>query len=242
VKRVKFKDFSADEHRVWKLLFDRQTPKRSQQIVPIFAQGLEKLGITHERIPDLSQVNQRLRALTGWEGIPVEGLEDGQSFYAMLADRQFPIGNFIRDERDLSYTPAPDVFHDLYGHLPFYADPDYARFCEAYGKEAVKFSDDAVILREFERFFWFTIEFGLIETPAGRRIFGAGIASSFGECEYALSEKPEIVPFSVESLRAQEFRIDVFQERLFLLKSESQLYESLQQFVKIYESSYHRAV
>ncbi len=242
MKGAKFKDFTPNEHRVWKTLFERQSVKRGEQIIPEFTNGLTALGIGAERIPDLASVNLRLRELTGWEGVAVEGLEDGKSFYGLLADRKFPIGNFIRAEEDISYTPAPDVFHDLYGHLPFYADQSYANFSEEFGKRASKYKDDPKILREFERYFWFTVEFGLIETPSGRRIFGAGIASSHGECEYALSTAPVVAPFDIEAIRAQEFRIDTYQQKLFLLNSQEQLYRSLDAFEKAYESPDHRTL
>jgi phenylalanine-4-hydroxylase len=238
LKKVLFKKFGPTEDRTWKALFARQSLKRDLQIVPQFSQGLKALGICAETIPHLENVNSRLRKLTGWEGVPVEGLEEGASFYDMLAQRKFPIGNFIRDEKDLSYTPAPDIFHDLYGHLPFFVDPQYAEFCQEYGRQASKYKNDPKILQEFERFFWFTIEFGLIETAEGRRIFGAGIASSYGECEYALSTRPIIKNFDVEAIRNQEFRIDIFQEQLFVLKSVDQLYGSLDIFVKAYKAAH----
>jgi phenylalanine-4-hydroxylase len=232
LKQVELKKFTPAENQTWKALFTRQSQKRAQQIVPEFARGLEALAITPDLIPDLEQVNSRLQKLTGWRGVPVEGLEEGESFYSMLAQKMFPIGNFIRDEKDLSYTPAPDVFHDLYGHLPFFANSEYAEFCQQYGKLAMAFKDDHEKLREFERFFWFTIEFGLMETSEGRRIFGAGLASSFSECDYALSDKPLVRKFDVELLRQQEFRIDIFQEKLFVLQNPEQLYQSLEQLAK----------
>lgn len=234
MKAVPFRKFEEREHRTWRTLFKRQTELRDQQIVPMFAQGLKALGITEEGIPEIETVNAKLRALTGWEGVPVEGLEEGESFYTMLADRKFPVGNFIRDEKDLSYTPAPDVFHDLYGHLPFFTNPQYAAFCEEFGHRASSYVNDPVVLRQFERLFWFTLEFGLIKTPYGNRIFGAGIASSHGECAYALSDKPNVQLFDLETVRAHEFRIDIFQEDLFLLENEQQLYSCLEQFEEAY--------
>ncbi len=234
MKTQKFKEFSKAEHRTWKALFDRQSVLRDRQIVPQFGRGLRLLGMTAERIPDLDAVNRKLKSLTGWEGVAVEGLEEGAIFYQMLAKKTFPIGNFIRDEKDLSYTPAPDVFHDLYGHIPFYTDRAYADFCQEFGRRASRFKANPKILREFERFFWFTVEFGLIDTTQGRRIFGAGIASSYGECAYALSAEPHIEPFDIEKIRRQEFRIDVFQQILFVLKSERQLYDSLDAFTAPY--------
>jgi phenylalanine-4-hydroxylase len=230
LKQVPLKKFSKAEHETWKMLFERQAPKRSVQIIPQFEEGLEALGINGDHVPDLDAVNAKLRKLTGWEGVPVEGLEEGESFYRMLSEKKFPIGNFIRDQKDLSYTPAPDIFHDLYGHIPFYADLQYAEYCQEFGKRACAKVKDPKIFREYERFFWFTVEFGLVETPNGRRIFGAGIASSYGECEYALSSKPKVIPFDVNTIRAQEFRIDVFQETLFVFQSVNQLYKTLNQF------------
>ena len=148
----------------------------------------------------------------------------------MLARREFPIGNFIRDPKDLSYTPAPDVFHDLYGHLPFFADAAYANFCADLGLRASRYLDSPTKIRQFERLFWFAVEFALLETPVGRRIFGAGIASSFGECRYALSNEPELIPFDLHVIRAQEFKIDEFQKRLFVIKDVGQLYGCLDSF------------
>lgn len=232
---VPFKNFNANENNTWKTLFNRQSLKRNIQLVPQFEAGLKALNINGDKIPDIEDVNKKLRQLTGWEGIPVEGLEEGESFYSMLAQKKFPIGNFIRDEKDLSYTPAPDIFHDLYGHIPFYCDSQYAQFCQEYGRQASQWAHDAKVLREFERFFWFTVEFGLIETREGRRIFGAGIASSFDECAYALSDKPQVVPFDIELIREQEFNIDIIQQKLFVLKSADQLYSSLAEFTKKYK-------
>jgi phenylalanine-4-hydroxylase len=232
LKQVEFRSFTPSEHGTWKTLFDRQAVLRDVQIHPIFSRGIQALGMTGERIPDLERVNAKLRKLTGWEGVAVEGFEEIESFYPMLARRQFPIGNFIRDKKDLSYTPAPDVFHDLYGHLPFFTDPVYADFCHEFGVRAMKHIEHHERLLEFERLFWFALEFGLIEMPEGRRIFGAGIASSFGECEYALSDRPNVVPFDLDVIRKREFRIDVFQETLFLLRNVNELYECLGEFEK----------
>lgn len=225
--RETFRQFTPVENKTWGVLFGNLVENRRSMACKEFGEGLDFLGITGDRIPDLDDVNRRLVAKTGWKGVPVTGLEAGDSFYPSLARREFPIGNFIRDKDSLGYTPAPDVFHDLYGHIPFYANRPYAEFCEAYGKMASKYIGDAEKLKKLERFFWFTIEFGLIETPAGRRIFGAGILSSRDESIYSLSEKPEVLPFDVKTICAQDFRIDQIQPRLFVLKNVDQLYSSL---------------
>ena len=228
--RIPFKRFSETEHETWRELYSRQNKKRGDQMVDQFSAGLEVLKIGSEKIPDLDQVNRLLRAQTGFSGVPVEGLKEPISFFKMLSQREFPIGNFIRDSKDLNYTPAPDVFHDLYGHLPFFADQRYADFCAEFGRRALRHQDHPELILQFDRLFWFTIEFALIQSRQGLRIFGAGIASSYAECEYALGGQPELIPFDLERIRAQEFKIDEFQRRLFVLGSSSELYRCLPAF------------
>jgi phenylalanine-4-hydroxylase len=218
--------FSEEDHGTWAAINAIHRQRRAEQMVPMFLRGLHALGMDTDTIPSLDEVNAKLMFLTGWKGVYVKGLEDAAGFYGLLRDRKFPIGNFVRSRKDLNYTPAPDVVHDLYGHIPFHADQAYADYCQAYGELACQFLGDPVRLRRLERYFWFTNEFGLVQTAHGRRIFGAGIASSVGECTRALSEEVEVVPFDVERICAQEFRIDQMQPRLFLLDSVEQLYES----------------
>jgi phenylalanine-4-hydroxylase len=226
-RRQRFRTFTPREHETWRRLFEAQTPLRREQIVGQFADGIAALGLGPSRIPELDEVNRRLERLTGFRGVAVEGLEGPASFFRLLAEREFPVGNFIRDASDLAYTPAPDVFHDLYGHLPFLADRAYADFCESVGRLALRYADQPAALKQFDRFFWFTIEFALVRTARGLRIFGAGIASSFGECAYALSGAPTVLPFDLERIRNQDFRIDQMQKLLFVLDHERQLYECL---------------
>lgn len=229
-KVVPRRKFTAEEDKTWKALYERQAENRARLAVPEFARGLELLQMSSDRVPDIEEVNARLKRLTGWEGVPVEGLESGEAFYPMMANRQYPIGWFIRDPKDLSYTPAPDVFHDLYGHMPFFADPVYADFCAEFGRRASRYVGQIDILEDFERLFWFTIEFGLIETPAGRRIFGGGLLSSYTESLYSLSDKPTVLPFDIERIRRQTYRTDVFQQTLFLLPSREALFTCLDQY------------
>ena len=229
-------DLGEEGLKTWSSILQSHEKTRKAQVVDIFTNGIEYLGFTPEKIPDLKQVNKKLKSRGGFRGVFVSGLEDGKRFYTMLARKEFPIGNFIRSHKDLSYTPEPDIVHDLYGHLPYFTDPEYSGFCEKFAKAACRFLDRPEQLRQFERFFWFTVEFGLVRTKNGTRIFGAGIASSVGECEYALSGRPEIIPFSVDSVRRQEFRIDQMQTKLFLLESPEQLYSSLDELTRKIEA------
>jgi len=228
--KQKQKDLGEKGLRTWQTILEMHSLVREDQIVDIFHVGLKKLGIVPNKIPSLNDINKRLKAETGFQGIFVDGLEAGDSFFPMLARRLFPIGNFIRDAIDLNYTPAPDIVHDVYGHIPFLMDRKYADFCNRFGLMASEFLDKPKALRQFERFFWFTLEFGLIKTAKGIRVFGAGIASSLEECKYSLSKDPEVIPFDIDTIRKQEFRIDEMQNRLFLLDSVDQLYNSLDEF------------
>jgi phenylalanine-4-hydroxylase len=223
----RIREFSSEENRTWHDLYVNLNENRKVQAIPEFQVGLNTLKISADYIPDLKNVNKSLKALSGWVGVPVEGLVDGPGFFQAMRDRKFPIGNFIRSPAVSSYTPAPDIFHDLYGHIPLYVDRDYADFSYRIGVAAQEFADKPDKLVMFERFFWFTIEFGLIDLTEGRRIFGAGILSSFSESNFALSKKPEVLPFDIPTICQQDFRIDVFQQRLFLLESREQLYTSL---------------
>jgi phenylalanine-4-hydroxylase len=200
--------------------------------VDIFHSGLATLDIEAKKIPQLWEINDTLEKMNGFNGVYVTGLEDGKFFYPMLAKRLFPVGNFIRNKRDLSYTPEPDMIHDLYGHIPFLVDRDYAQFCQKIGETACRFIDDDQKFHQFERFFWFTIEFGLIKTDDGPRAFGAGIASSIGECDFALSGGPEVIDFDIELMINQEFRIDEMQNKLFILDNKEQLYGCVEELVQ----------
>lgn len=227
-------EFTKEDHETWFKLYAQQEPLRSQQLIPEFGRGLDLLGISKNQIPDLDSVNEKLYRLTGWQGVYVKGFEGPETFYQMLSEKKFPIGSFIRDPKDLSYTPEPDIFHDLYGHLPFFTIPEYAKFCEDFGRRGVRYLHSPKIAEEFQRLFWFTIEFGLLQTTHGLRIFGAGIASSFTECAYALSNKPHLKKLNIEDIRNRPFRIDELQNTLFLLENPEQLYTCLDQFESAY--------
>lgn len=233
MKPQKFRQFTEAENQTWKTLFQNLDHCRRQQAHPIFAEGVRKLGLDADRIPHIDEVNRRLASLTGWRGVPVEGLEDNASFFVGMAERAFPIGNFIRDARDVNYTPAPDIFHDLYGHLPFLADERFADFCYRFGKAAGKYVGNEHAMVQWGRLFWFGVEFPLIKTPRGNRIFGGGILSSFGESNYALSNEPEILPFDLKAIRDRDYKIDEFQKTMFILENEEQLYRSPEEFEKI---------
>jgi len=233
--------FDEDEHHTWRLLFQGLDQCRQDMAHPVFAAGIEKLGISAQQIPDLNSVNRRRRQLTGWQGVPVVGLEDNASFFRGLAARRFPIGNFIRDIRDVSYTPAPDVFHDLYGHLPFLADEDFANFCAEFGARAARWADSSLAMILWGRLFWFGVEFPLIGTAAGRKIFGGGILSSRGESEWSLSTGPQVVAFDPRVIIDLDYKIDEYQKKLFCLSSAQELYSCLVEYEELIKNKVQAA-
>jgi len=231
MKLQKLKTFDAQEHLTWTKLFGGLDRSRRFQAHPLFNQGIDALGIDDRGVPDLVDVNKRLKALTGWEGVAVEGLEENPTFFAGLADRKFPIGNFIRDAADINYTPAPDIFHDLYGHLPLLADPEYADFCFRMGQAAKPYLNQPDLLEQFGRLFWFGVEFPLVRLGGEKRIFGGGILSSVGECDYCLGSEVDVVPFDVEEIRRRQYHIDDYQVKIYRLDRPEQLYKCLEEFV-----------
>lgn len=222
-----FCTFNEEEHQTWKILYQNLDKARNIYAHPLYTKGLEILDIRRDRIPSIDIINQKLMQLTGWQVVPAEGLVDGRSFFKGLASKQFPVGNFIRNGNDLAYTPAPDIFHDLYGHIPFYTNQRYARFCEEFGRSAVKHAGTSERLKKYERVFWFGVEFPLIKTKGGEKIFGGGILSSSHECDYSMSSNPKKMPFDISIMSETEYRIDTMQEKIFVLESEDQLYGSI---------------
>lgn len=229
LNKQNLKAFTPEEDQTWTALFNRLERCRQDLAFHLFTRGISTLGMDSKKIPDMAAINEKLMRETGWSIVPVKGLEMGPSFYSALARKEFPIGNFIRDRKDLGYTPEPDIFHDLYGHVPFLCDKAYADFSQRYGALTAKYLHDEEKLKKLERFYWFTMEFGLIQTEKGARIFGGGILSSFDESFYSLSGKPKVLPFDVQTIIDQDFRIDQIQPVLFLIPSEERLYDSLQE-------------
>jgi phenylalanine-4-hydroxylase len=224
----KMREFTNQEHKVWNQLYTNCARSRADLAHPDFVEGLKLLAIESDNIPDIGDVNEKLYKLTGWKGIFVEGLEDGPSFFKLLSEKKFPIGNFIRKADDLSYTPEPDIYHDLYGHLPLLTDPAYADFCERFGKTALKYVDDKEKFHQFERLFWFGVEFILIKSVDSTQIYGGGILSSSKECDYCLSDTPSVHAFDREIMMNTDFRIDILQKTLFVLESKKQLFDCLE--------------
>ena len=211
--------FTPAEHAVWDLLFARQQEELRGRAVADFFRGLDVLRLSKPGIPDFDELNERLFARTGWTIVSVPGLVPDEIFFAHLARRRFPAGNFIRSRGSLDYIDEPDVFHDVFGHVPLLAQPAVADFMQAMGAEGLA-SIEAGALRRLARLYWYSVEFGLAREEGQVRIYGAGLLSSFGESHFALeSPVPRRAPFDLEQVLRTRYRSDAFQEGYFVIDS-----------------------
>jgi len=228
-------EYTADEHAVWRRLYERQ-----MKLVPGYAcdeyrAGLAKLD-AGEAIPRFDAASAKLRRATRWELVAVPGLIPDLTFFAHLANRRFPVTDWLRTPAEFDYIVEPDVFHDFFGHVPLLLDPVYADYMEAYGKGGLK-AARLGSLKYLARLYWYTVEFGLMTTPQGLRIYGAGILSSGGEVVHSIeSPQPRRVKFDLERLLRTEYNIDRYQDTYFVIESFARLIaDTAPDFTPVYE-------
>lgn len=211
--------FTADEHAMWDRLFARQSEMLPGRAADAFLHGLDVLRLSRPGIPDYRELNDRLSAATGWSVVAVPGLVPDAVFFEHLANRRFPAGNFIRTPDQIDYLQEPDVFHDVFGHVPMLADPVFADYMQAYGKGGLR-SLGFGALHKLARLYWYTVEFGLIEEGGQLRTYGAGIVSSHAESLFALDDpSPNRLGFDLLRLMRTDYRIDDFQQTYFVVPS-----------------------
>ncbi len=230
--------YSASDHQVWATLFERQRALLPGRACGAFLEAQQTLGFTSDVIPRFDAINRDLRAATGWTLVGVEGLLPEAVFFEHLAQRRFPVTWWIRRPDQLDYIAEPDLFHDLFGHVPLLMNPVFADYMQAYGQGGLRaqreFGDEALL--NLTRLYWYTVEFGLIREPAGLRIYGAGIVSSKGESVYSLeSPAPNRIGFDLERVMRTRYRIDSYQKTYFVIDGFEQLFEATRQdFAPIY--------
>lgn len=232
--------YSEAEHDRWRRLYARQMALMPRYAVKEFLDSIEQLDVARG-IPDFARVNRVLGRLSGFQIAAVPGLIPDEKFFDHLANRRFPVTWWIRDERELDYLEEPDVFHDFFGHVPLLAHPVFADYMVEYGKAGPR----AIAMQAMPllaRLYWYTIEFGLIHTAAGLRVYGAGILSSSGETVYAIdSDVPNRIAFDLERVLCTEYRIDAFQESYFVIDRFEQLFaETHKPFAPLYEKLRNR--
>jgi phenylalanine-4-hydroxylase len=227
--------YSDGEHATWLTLYERQMAVLQGRACPEFLAGLQALDLHGNGIPDFDKLNARLSAITGWQVVAVPGLVPESVFFDHLAQRRFPAGRFIRRPDQLDYLQEPDIFHDVFGHVPMLCDPVFADYMVEYGRGGQRAAGLGQ-LEQLARLYWYTVEFGLLQTPEGLRICGAGIVSSATESVFALeSASPNRIAFDLERVMRTRYRIDDFQQTYFVIPSLEELRRAtLQDFAPIY--------
>jgi len=228
--------YTPEEHATWRTLFERQSRLLPGRACDEFVDGMRRLPIGPERIPDFRNLSETLYRNTGWTVVAVPGLVPDEVFFEHLANRRFPAGQFIRKPDQLDYIEEPDVFHDVFGHVPMLMNRTLADFIQAYGVGGLR-AQKLGVLPHLARVYWYTVEFGLLEQADGIRIYGSGIASSRTETVFSLEDpSPNRIGFDLERVMRTRYRIDDFQESYFVLHGLDQLLElAAIDFAPLYE-------
>ncbi|HYE95866.1 MAG TPA: phenylalanine 4-monooxygenase [Rubricoccaceae bacterium] len=217
---IVYPDYTEEDHENWRFLFQRQMELLPGRAGAAYLEGVRKLDMTPDRIPALADLSRALDRETGWKVARIPGLLHERDFFTLLSRREFPSTDYIRGKHELDYTPAPDLFHDIFGHMPMLTQPAFADFYQLFGQAAL--GAKGMDRQSLERLHWFTVEFGLIRDPDEIRIFGAGVLSSKGEVVHAL-DNAEHRPFSVDAVINQDYEVWHLQPILFVLESFDQL-------------------
>lgn len=222
--------FADEDHAIWRELMRRQRPLLESIACLEFLDGLEQLGLGDERIPSYREIDRRLERATGWRIARIPGLLHERDFFAFLARGVFPCTDTIRPRSELDYTPAPDLFHDVFGHTPMIVLPRFAEFYRRLGQVALRAEGEAA--RAIERFYWFTVEFGLIRQAGELRVYGNGILSSNGESRHCLTDAVERLPFDPQRIAAQDYDVWHLQERLFVIETFDELADGFESWAR----------
>ena len=227
--------YTEENQETWRTLYDRQMEYLADNASNVYLSGARNIKLVRDHIPYLSgpkSVNTFLMPLTGWQSKAVPGYLPAKAFFACLARREFPTTIVIRPKESIDYLPEPDIFHDIFGHVPLHADPTFADFLQTYGKAALT-TDDPHHTERLSRLFWFTVEFGLIREGGRNRLYGSGLISSPGESKHALTSKEvDRRPFDLEAVCNTSFEIDHFQPILYVLDSFEQLRDAMDTYAK----------
>lgn len=218
-----FIDYPSAEHAVWNTLITRQMKVIENRACQEYLDGIAQLNLPHDRIPQLGEINKVLGATTGWQVERVPALIPFQTFFELLASKRFPVATFIRTQEELDYLQEPDIFHEIFGHCPLLTNPWFAEFTHTYGKLGLSASKEQRVY--LARLYWMTIEFGLVDTAQGRRIYGGGILSSPREAVYSLSPAPEHQVFDPLEAMRTPYRIDILQPVYFVLPDLKRLFD-----------------
>lgn len=228
-----YNQYTAEAHQVWNILFERQMKQLPALASQAFLDGLPAIRFTAERIPNFQETNELLSKLTGWKLFVVKGLIPNKEFFELMADCNFPATTWLRRMDQLDYLEEPDMFHDVFGHVPLLTNADFCNFLQALSKLALVHIENEWAIELISRIYWYTVEFGLINTEEGLRIYGAGILSSSGESVYCMGDVPTRVPYNVQDVVNTPYIKDRYQEKYFVINSYRELYESIGEIERV---------
>ncbi|GAB4128867.1 MAG: hypothetical protein OHK0045_07160 [Raineya sp.] len=232
--RQEYEKYTTEDFEVWRILFERQMKALPGKATQEYLEGIKRVGFVADRIPNFEEVNVQLQKYTGWRIYVVPGLLPNKEFFELMRDGNFCATTWLRKMNQLDYLEEPDMFHDVFGHVPLLTNKPLCKFLEDLSLIALEHIDSEIAIELIARLYWYTVEFGLIREPAGLRIYGAGILSSSGETDYSLySDIPERVPFNVSEILDTPYIKDRYQSKYFVIDSFEQLYASVPEIAKL---------
>jgi len=223
-----YEGYTVEQHAVWQELVRRRLPQVQAYACREYLEGFEIVGLSPERLPNFRSISARLKPRTGWSTTAVSGFLPGEAFFEMLAARMFPTTTWLRSRDSLDYIPEPDIFHDVFGHVPMHAHPVFADFLQHYGSVCARVNDKQA-LEQLGRLFWYTVEFGVMRSNGKLKVYGSGVISSHGECTNLIAGGCEVRPFDLEAVLATPVKVDALQKVLFAIESFDQIYEAMRE-------------
>ncbi|WP_100335370.1 phenylalanine 4-monooxygenase [Hymenobacter chitinivorans] len=233
-----YDQYTAQDHLVWKVLFDRQTALLHKRAATVFEQGLTKAGLHRQALPRFEEVSKRLQKATGWQLEPVTGMLDDATFFGLLAERKFPATVWIRSMAQFDFVQEPDLFHGVFGHVPLLMDQAFADFLHFLGRVAAQHLHDAPALQRLERLYGFTVQFGLVQEDGATRMYGAGLLSSSGEIHHCIADEGNRQPFDLATVLHTPYSEAQLQDHYFVLNGWEQLTESVAELAAILSSGW----
>lgn len=223
-----YQAYTSEDHQVWNILYDRQMQVLPGRAAEAYFEGIEKIYFQPDQVPNFEETNTLLTSITGWSIAVVPGLIDNKPFFEFLSNKKFPATTWLRKMEQLDYLEEPDMFHDVFGHVPLLTNPHFCEFLTGLSDIALEHIDNEYAIELISRLYWYTVEFGLIENKDGLKIYGAGILSSSGESVYALeSNIPRRLPYNVKEILSSPYIKDKFQAQYWVIRSYEQLFDSI---------------
>ena len=222
----RYENYTAEQHAVWAELVRRRRGQLEAHACREYLDGYQFIGLEDDRLPNLAAISQRLKPRTGWSTTPVSGFLPSDAFFEMLDARMFPTTTWLRSRESLAYTPEPDIFHDVFGHVPMHAHKVFADFLQHYGSVCARIKD-AETLERLGRLFWYTVEFGLIRERGSVKVYGSGVISSHGECTNVIEGGCQVNDFDLDEVLNTPVKVDRIHSLLFAIESFDQIYEAM---------------